>query len=88
MSFIELKQLVWMRKKKKKTLILRNVMPITFSQYFHKRKNSGFIPHWKMSVRYRGLKPVLCIQKLGHFGYTPLLVSLEPPPFSPCAYVC
>ena len=63
-------------------------MPIIFSQYFHKRKNSGLILHWKMSVRYRGLKPVLCIQKLGHFGYTPLLVSLKPPPFFPCAYVC
>ena len=59
-------------------------MPITFSQYLHKRKNSGLIPHWKMSVRYRGLKPVLCIQKLGHFGYTPLLVSLKHFPLSPC----
>ena len=26
-----------------------------------KRKNSGLISHWKMSVSYRGLKLVLCI---------------------------
>ena len=30
-----------------------------------------------MSVSYKGLKSVLCVQKLGSFGYTPLLVSLK-----------
>ena len=52
-----------------------------------KRKNSGLIPHWKMRVSYRDLKPVLCIQELSPFGYTPLLVSLKPSPFSPCVCV-
>ena len=37
-----------------------------------KRKNSGLILHWKMSVSQRGLKPVLYIQKLDPFGYTSL----------------
>ena len=37
-----------------------------------KRKNSGLIPHWKMSVSKKSLKIVLCIQELGPFGYIPL----------------
>ena len=37
-----------------------------------KRKNSGLIPHWKMSVSYRCLKLVLCIQELDPFGYIPV----------------
>ena len=37
-----------------------------------KRKNNGLIPHWKMSVSYRDLKHVLCIQELGPFGYITL----------------
>ena len=40
-----------------------------------------------MSVSYRGLKHVLCIQDLGLFEYTPLLVSLKPSPLSPCVCV-
>ena len=40
-----------------------------------------------MSVNYRYLKPVLCIQELGPFGYTPLLVSLKPSTLSPCVCV-
>ena len=30
---------------------------------------------------------MLCIQELGPFGYTPLLVSLKPSPLSPCMRV-
>ena len=41
-----------------------------------------------MSVSYRGLKPVMCIQELDHFGYIPLLVSLKPYSLSPCVCVC
>ena len=37
---------------------------------FSKEKNSRLILHWKIGVNYRGLKPVLCIQELGLFGYT------------------
>ena len=48
-----------------------------------KRKNSGLILHWKMSVSYRCLKSVLCIQELDDFGYIPLSISLRPSPFSP-----
>ena len=43
-----------------------------------------------MSVSYRGLKPMLCIQnqELGLFGYIPLLVSLKPSlPHPLCVYV-
>ena len=40
-----------------------------------------------MSVSYRGLKSVLCIQELDPFGYTPLLVSLKPFPLFPCVCV-
>ena len=39
-----------------------------------------------MSVGYRGLKPILCIQELDLFGYTPLSASLKPSHLSP--YVC
>ena len=49
-----------------------------------KRKNSGLIPHWKMS-ELRGLKFVLCIQELGPFGYSQLLASLR---FSPLLPMC
>ena len=55
---------------------------------FSKKKNSGLIPHWKMSVSYRGLKHMLCIQELGPFGYTLLLVSLKSSSFSSCVCVC
>ena len=43
-----------------------------------------------MSVSYRGLKPMLCIQnqELGLFGYILLLVSLKPSPLTPYVYVC
>ena len=41
-----------------------------------------------MSVSYRGLKLVLCIQELGLSGYIPLLVSLEPSPLSLCVCMC
>ena len=41
-----------------------------------------------MSVNYRSLKLVLCIQELDSFGYTPLLVSLKPSLISPCVCVC
>ena len=43
-----------------------------------------------MSVSYRGLKLVLCIQELGSFGYTPLSVFLKPfllPPVRVCVCV-
>ena len=35
-----------------------------------KRKNSGLIPHWKMSVSKRDLKHVMYIKELSPFGYT------------------
>ena len=40
-----------------------------------------------MSVSYKGLKFVLCILELGPFEYTPLSVSLKPPPLSFCVCV-
>ena len=40
-----------------------------------------------MSVSYRDLKPVLCIQELDSFGYTSLLDSLKPSPLSHCVCV-
>ena len=43
-----------------------------------------------MSVSYRGLKLVLCIQELGSFGNTPLSVFLKPsllPPVRVCVCV-
>ena len=48
-----------------------------------KRKNSGLISHWKINVSYKSLKSILCIQELGYFEYTPLLVSLKPSLLSP-----
>ena len=51
-----------------------------------KRKNSGLIPHWKMS-ELRGLKFVLYIQELGPSRYSQLSVSLRFSPFLPmCVY--
>ena len=40
-----------------------------------------------MSVSYRGLKFVLCIQDLEYFVYTSLFVSLKPSLLSPCVCV-
>ena len=40
-----------------------------------------------MSVSFRDLKPVLYIQELGLFGYTPPLVFLKPSSLSSCVCV-
>ena len=39
-----------------------------------KKKKQWLIPHWKMNLNYKGLKSVMCIQELGQFRYTSLLV--------------
>ena len=52
-----------------------------------KLKNSGLIPHWKMSVSYRNLKFMMRIQELGSFEYTPLSISLKHFLLSSCVCV-
>ena len=41
-----------------------------------------------MSVSYRGLKLMLCIQKLNSFGYTSLSVYLKSFSLPPCVCMC